>query len=238
MTTLAEMIDNIKDDQDLEDEVNPFIEDGDIRQYINSGVRLCESHIHNIFEDYFMTLTDLTLTSGSDIVSLPADIFAQKIRRLFYWHSNKNDRYKVKRLKNLDKLMDVTSTEKLEYFMTNDPTNGVRIILNRDANASEASTPVRCFYLRNARTFATDGTEDAESFDIPEFERVVENYARKRVYLKDSDPRSEEAERELLQDTELMIGTLTRREPDEDDEIVMDGRFYRDFVGSGNNGVW
>jgi len=124
MATLAYVMEKIKDDLDLYENVNEFIEDEDIRQYINEAIKEAEAEIHNVFEDYFLTYTSLTLTEDSEVVALPTDIYANKIRKIFYYPSIESNRYEVKRLYRLADYLDVDSQDNYRYLINNSASAG------------------------------------------------------------------------------------------------------------------
>jgi hypothetical protein len=224
--TFGYVLEKLKDDLDLEEDKNAFITDEDILQYLNESIHRAESIIHNIFEDYFLSQTNLTMTSGSQIVALPSDIFASKIRKLFYFPSNISQRYEVIRIRDKNKLMDVRDNDFYQYQLMNDATNGEHIELSPAAR--ETSTNLKLLYIRNAKQFATDGTEDSQLIDIPEFHRFILQDSKANIMEKDGDPRLPETLQRLNAYEQEMTSTLTRRIDDEDDLIRQDLSFYLD----------
>jgi len=234
MATFAQLMDRIKDEMDLHDSnSNPaqtlFVSDKDLRVYLNAAVRDAEKEIHNLFEDYFLSITDLTMTLDSKIVTFPSNIYANKIRKLFYFPTDKNNRYEIKRIIDKTLLMDIEDNDDYMYQIVNDSTNGNHIELNPASR--ETSTLLKCLYIRNAKTIATDGTEDSEMLDIPECEDFIIAHVKAAVYENDGDPRMQKAEQKTEKERGQMIKSLNRSVPDEDTLIKQDLSFYDDFSG-------
>lgn len=230
MTTFGQLLERIKDDLDIEDTENPFISDEDIRQYMNEAIEDAESEIHNIYEDYFLQIGALTMTNGSKSVTFPTNIYANKIRKLFYFPTDKNLRYEVKPIRDKQVLMDVESNDDYQYHIINDSVAGNHIEL--EPASRETSTNLKCLYIREARKFLTDGTEDAIQIDIPEFQRFLRQHAVYHILLKDGSPMAAEAKENMDRYRVKMVETLNRSVPDDNDVVAQDLSFYQDFTGS------
>ena len=232
MSTLTVLMNKVKSDLDLEDEINPFTNNKDLRRFFNDSIQDAEAEIHNIFEDYFLAETDLTMTSGSSLVSMPTDIFANKIRKLMYFHPTLSQRYTINFLRNLQTIMSVDSSDNYKYRIINDTDDGGVPKIKLFPDSQETSTNLKCYYLRNAKTFDIDGSDDSENVDIPEFERFLVARVKMFVYEKDSDPRFQVAQIETERYRKMMVETLSRSRPDDDSLIQPDYSFYDDFSDS------
>src|SRR5688500_12759195 len=67
-------------DLDLED----FVLKGEAREWANEAIDEIEADIHTIYEDYFLTLADLDFNLGQDELPLPDNIYAMKIRAMWF----------------------------------------------------------------------------------------------------------------------------------------------------------
>jgi hypothetical protein len=82
--TWSMILNKIQEDCDLIDE--PFISTDELLGYANEAIESSETAVHTIgIEDtYFLSWDFLNLTSGTGTYNLPADIYANKIRKMFY----------------------------------------------------------------------------------------------------------------------------------------------------------
>lgn len=223
LPTYSTLVDKLKSELDLYEET--FITDSEILGYFNEAIDNLEALIHSVYEDYFMTKTSLTLVSGTQDYSLPTDIYAQKIRKLFY--INGSDKYEVKRVRELNQIPYVQNEEGLRYILTNDATLGIRMSFYPTPAVSGAYLTL--FYIRNATRFTGVTTETC---DLPEFSNVVVQYVKWRCMEKEGHPDVGSAVGALDALRVLMVETLTNRVIDEDTEIIKDVSFYRDFDDS------
>ena len=232
MSTLKTLREEIQADLDLEDET--FISDADINRWINQGIRSSERIIHGLYEDYFLCSEDKAITTASNLVDYPSDMYANKIRKILF-KSGSNEVYEVKRVSNLRDaterdVLETGSNPTLEWSPTNDSTNGRKIRLFPSASRNGTLT---IWYIRNANqlTGATVALADAEECDIDEFEVYVTQFAKVQCYLKEGDPRANEAKMLEQQYKADIIETLSNMVPDNNDEIPMDMSFYDDVIG-------
>lgn len=228
--TFSFLIAKLKDELDLNDNINPFTDEEDIRRYINEGIEDAEAEIHNLFEDYFLTKTNLAMTKDDPFMSLPLDIYANKIRRLFYFPTEMSQRYEIKRLRDISKIPYISNESNYRYYINNSLADGNRLEIY--PTPRETTSDILCIYLRSARTCALDGTDDDLYIDIPEFSRFILAYAKASIYEKDSDPRAALALQERERLRTAIVSSLTRAIPDDNNEVPLDIKFYRDFVGN------
>lgn len=236
MATLQNIIDRLKADLDVEDQINPFVSETDLIRFINSAIREAESEIHNIFEDYFLSEEDLNMVNGGSFIALPSDMFANKIRALIYNPTDQNQRYEIKPIRRLEEIQYIDSQDDYRYKIFNDAdlTSGVAMIRLYPPARETTADVIKCYYLRNATQFATDGTENANTVDIPEFEAFLEAHAKVKVYEKDGDPRMQEAKEDRERQRKIMIESLTRMAADNNTYVLKDTTFYDDFTSPCN----
>ena len=82
MTTLLEMKEKIKSDLEMREE--QYLPDSDIVKLINDAVSDAHKHIVRVYEDYFLSFYTQPLAADQSIITLPTDIFADKIRAIIY----------------------------------------------------------------------------------------------------------------------------------------------------------
>lgn len=219
--TYTELKSYVQKELDIEDET--FITANEILSYFNEAVDMVEATIHTIYEDYFLTNSNIALVNGTSTYSLPSDIYAQKIRGFLY-DNGSDKKYEVKRLKKLNEIPFIDSNDYYRYIITNDSTNGLKIKFYPTPSET-SSTNLTLWYLRNAKKFST-GTDVC---DIPEFTSVIVQYVRWKCHNKEGHPDTGQDYGLLEKMRQDMVETLTGRIPDEDNEIIKDMSFYADF---------
>jgi hypothetical protein len=227
--TWAEIRDKVRRDLDLQDEV--FIDDDELLSYANEAINVAEAMIHTLYEDYFLVRTTLPLVAAANLIALPADIYADKIRALIYDDGNPSSRkYLVRRVRDLPLASAIQAEEDYRYVMTN--TDGVGPRIRLYPASRETNSNLVCWYLRNAKRLVNL----ADTSDIPEWAEYIYQYMKARCMEKEGDPRAIEARRDLGVLGKTMEDTLRDRVPDEDNQIRMDLSHYMDFDQSIYNG--
>lgn len=205
---------------DIEDET--FITAIELLGYFNEGVDMVESAIHTIYEDYFLTNAALSFVSGTSQYSLPTDIYAQKIRQIWY-NDNNSINYEIRKVRQLKEIQFSIRPDLYKWMLTNDSTIGLKI--NIYPTPLETNSNGIIWYIRNAKRFAVD----ADICDIPEFTAVVVQYARWKCMSKEGHPDTMMALNDLANMKQMMVETLSARIPDEHNEVIQDFTFYEDF---------
>lgn len=218
--TYSELKTYLQKELDIEDET--FITATELQSYFNEGVDMVEAAIHNIYEDYFLTSVPIFFVSGTQNYSLPSDIYAQKIRRVLYDDGGAK-KYVIKQVKKLEEIMYIQTPDLYRYVLTNSGTSGIQMTVY--PTPSETSSFVTMWYIRNAKRF----TSDSDVCDIPEFTSVIVQYARWKCLNKEGHPDTQQAAMDLDRMKQEMVDTLTARVPDEDNYVMNDMSFYRDF---------
>lgn len=222
MPTLSELKTRIRDLIDTEDQ--DFVTDAEETRYINEAIKEVESDIHNLYEDYFLTSTNLSVTAGVSEYSLPSDIFARKIRKILF--DNGSDTYEIKPILSLEKTLDVQSYDEYKYIIINSAASGVKIKFYPTI-ATTSSTAITMFYIRDAKQLSSSSDE----LDIPEFEKYIIDLVRYRIIQKDiGNPMLTELEKEVYKSRQLMIDTLQKSIPDENHSVIEKNLdFYDEF---------
>jgi len=218
--TYAELKALLQKELDIEDET--FITATELLGYFNEGVDMVEAAIHTIYEDYFLINTPLTFVSGQATYSLPSDIYAQKIRQIWY-NDNNALNYEIRKVKQLKEIQFIQQPDLYKWMLSNSGTLGLKI--NIYPTPLENTSNGIIWYIRNAKRFTTD----TDVCDIPEFTSVVVQYARWKCMSKEGHPDTQAALVDLNGMKQMMVDTLSARVPDEHNEIIQDISFYEDF---------
>lgn len=222
--TLAEIRTKIEEDLDLEEE--QFLHSTELLGYINEGIDTAEAMIHTLYEDYFLSRSQVSLVSGTDEYALPADIYAQKIRRVVFDDGSRV--YTVARVKDWRKFEQYAidknygQGEIYSYFLINSVPGAPKILLL--PKSRHTGSYLTLWYLRNANRLALS----TDICDIPEFVHFVIQYAKVRVYEKEGHPNLQGAMAAMAAISEQMEGTLAAMTPDADNEIEMDTTHYEE----------
>lgn len=218
--TYSELKTYLQKELDLQDET--FITPDEFMSYFNEAVDMIESSIHNIYEDYFLTSTPLTLVNAQFQYDLPTDIYAQKIRKILYSNGG-SLKYEIRRVKKLEEILYIQAPDLYSYLIQNDATSGLKI--NLYPTPLEDTTYITIWYIRNAKRFTTD----TDVCDIPEFTNVLVQFVRWKCLSKEGHPDAQQAASDLDRMRSEMVDTLTARIPDEDNWVIKDMSFYRDY---------
>jgi hypothetical protein len=224
LSLASEYMDQIKNELDLNEET--FISDTEMLGYLKSAVNRAEQLILGIYEDYFLESADVATTLGSAALTLPANIYAHKIRTMYY--ANGSDIYEVKRLKNLREIPEVDVNEDYRYIVKNTLAGGASIQLIPVARETSSSN-ITCWFIRNATTI----TAATDTVDIPEAQNFILAFLRYKCMAKEGHPLMADAKEALVKEEQLLVDTLTSMVPDEDNQIQIDTSFYDDFSGVG-----
>ncbi len=225
--TKSELVEKIEADLDLQEET--FISTTELDGYINEGIDEAEAEIHEICPDYFLKRGAVTLVSGTDEYTLASDIYANKIRGVFY--RNGSTKYKIDRLKDSQKLMEYeemygeSSASNYSYFLINETAGSPKMLLM--PMPAESGAYIKYWYYRNANRLSVD----ADVCDIPEFASFVIQFAKVRCYEKEvGHPNLGLALAALEQQREQMKVTLANMVPDGDNSIELDMSNYEEQI--------
>lgn len=219
----GEVREKIQEEMDLQEET--FISNTEYLDYTNEAIDECEAEIHNIYQDYFLTRSNISLVAGTATYDLPADIYANKIRHIQF-KQNQTNIYEVRRIPIEDVMfIDQTVTNQdFMYTLENSLAGGQKIIFHPTPQITD-STVLTVWYLRNAARVALD----ADTIDIPEFIQFIFSFLRVKIARKELNPLTQSWEQGLENQRVLMRETLDRMIPDGNDLIFPDMSFYNDF---------
>ena len=224
--TLSEIKNKIKNDLALHSEV--FIDPEELVGYINEAIDECEAEIHSLYEDYFLAMATVTLSTSTDTYNLPEDIYAHKIRRVVY--KNGSTIYEIPRIRELSKFLDYevsrqyVGTCDYKYFIYNKTPGSPQLLITPPAR--ESGEYVRVWYLRQANRLE----DDTDVCDVPEFVSFICQYVKTRCYEKELHPMYGDSKTELERQRTLMQGVLTQMVPDSNNEIELDLSHYEEMV--------
>lgn len=219
----------LKVQRETDTEAEDFVQDGELMSYFQDAVNEAEAHIHKLGleDDYFLKRETFDLTVGQENISLPTDIYANKIRSLvFKW----NDAiYPVKRLKGQRRfmlaenlLLEDNASEYYGYIILNNgPT--VNPLLQLYPTGKHTGTDLFIMhYIRNA----VEIVDDNSFVDIPEFYSFIVSFVKWKIFSKEGSALAQEAKATHDEQKALMIATLEQMVPDDDNTIPAETDHY------------
>lgn len=238
LPTYGEIETKVRADYDLQDTDN-FVGQDEMATYANDGIQTAEAMIIATCEDYFLTPATLTLVNGSSDITLPTDIYAQKIREIVY--KNGDRIYPLTRLKDpkmfyqkavIDR--QAVSLDEYSWFLKS-ATAGVQDKLVLTPAAQESGAFLEMWYIRNANRVplqaapesSTRAAQLATVIDIPEWRIYIEQFMKKRCAEKTKDAaRLMSAEKDLAAAAEMLVADLKDRAKDNENEVPPDISHY------------
>jgi hypothetical protein len=227
--TGTELKEKVVNDLDLSNETS--IKDAEYLGYMNEAIDEAEASIHRlgVEDEYFLEWAWLSLVSGTNEYAMPTNIYANKIRGIFY--QNGGEAFEIRRSRDSKKMLQAIAaaasndtSRGYEYFILNTTAGAPRIrILPR---VLESGAYVKIYYIRNANRL----TVEADVCDIPEFINVVFTYLRFKVLSKEIHPLTEEAKAAHEAALVDMEGTLANMVPDTDNFIEADMSHYEEHT--------
>ena len=218
----------VMDDLDLNEEV--FIQPSSFINYYNEAVSFVEPQIHTLYEDYFKSLAERDTVVGQKTIDLPSNVYANKIRKIYWFGTEREDRYEIVRFRDLRSIMFAEPNDRYRYDLvnkgvTNDIPLGTQMQVYPPFRDATNYQPLKIYYLRSANRYLNE----TSVCDIPEFSDVINQYVRYRCRKKEGHPLTDMEKADLSMMIATMIETLKQRVPDENDEILKDMSFYDDY---------
>jgi hypothetical protein len=228
----------LENDLDLHEE--KIITSDELIGYFNDALKEAEGEILKLNEDYFLDFEYLPLVLNQTDYALPKNIFAMKVRHIFY--STSVDRYEIHRIKDLRSTLDFDPNDRYRYVPVNQKGVGPRMRLY-PASRETAAQNVTVWFIRHANripkvgdllddgvTIATQADVDATEIDIPEFVTFVWAWVKMLCLAKyNGGTPPPDSVTVAAQARQQMIETLSDKTPDENNTITPDTSFYRDF---------
>lgn len=210
--------------------------------YANEATEDAEIEIHALHQDYFLKGTSLSLVQGANQITLPTDIYCQKIRDIIY--SNGPKIYPMKRIRDPYEFYkkeetDYFATGQTEYsYLLRNDTPSVQSVIEISPAAQESGAFLKFWYWRSATrvpligeivsaVVTTRAIQLAKVMDIPEGASFIIQFMKVRCLEKLKDFTAlEEAKQILIDRKKMLVESLTERVPDNQDEIPLDLQFY------------
>lgn len=232
LLTYSDLKTKLFNDLDIED--LDFLDgETELLGYINEAIDDAESIIHTLGLDayYFNTQSTITLASGTSDYSLPSDIFATKIRKMFYINGSK--KYEIFRIRDLNEtpFFQASDDYKYQIVTTSGTANNWRVRFY--PTPAESGVYVTIWYIRNA-TRMTTSTAATNICEIPDSTNFIFQHVKFRVYEKMGNPLMQQAQQMLQVQKDLMTNTLQEMVPDENTLIQPDTSFYEDATMMNN----
>lgn len=161
--TYQEAMTKVVTDNDLQEifeAEEAFISPDELIGYFNEALTEAESEIQAMAQDYFLTKYFVPMVQGQAIYDLPDNIFANKIRGIFYLNGSIN--YPVMQFRRRDKFENIEMTDQYAldafyaYLLINDSVGQAKMQIHpvsRDTAimppAVSAFTPMTMWYIRS-----------------------------------------------------------------------------------------
>jgi hypothetical protein len=218
--TYGEASNKISQDLDLKEE--KFITPDELMGIFNDAIDEAEQMVLGLYEDYLLAEKDYTLVAGQDRYTMPDDIYANKIRYL--WFNDNKLRYQIKRTRaSILPFADIPHSEYSFQIQHRDPDEGVTIKLSPSVTHSGPYMFMQ--YIRNANRVA----DDSSIIDLPEAMNFIFAYVKVRVYTKEVNPLVQLALSDLEAQRTYLQTTLSSMTVDDDNDIAPDMSFYSDL---------
>ena len=232
--TYAQLKAKFERDLDLEDE--DFVQDTELMEIFNDGIREAEGEIHKLgLEELYYLEKDLpSVVSGTQEYAMPSNIYSSKLVKCIYNDGNRV--YPIKELrgrKRFEKIAHNANTTHsqpvYEYYLRNAYTNDTTMSTKWGLSPTPTETSSTRFtrwYIREANKLeATTSVCDLPDACL----NFLYTYAAWRVWGKEGDMRAAEAKNELENQRKVMVQNLSDMTPDEENEIEMDTSTYEDM---------
>ena len=218
--------------QEIDIEVEEFIQPTELINYFNTGMNLIEAELMKIGQkdEYLKGEAFVSFVAGTDEYDLPSDIVYEKIRKIIYRESNSLI-YELKKMsveskyETQDVLRVYNSTDYYQYDLYQ--VSGVWKIRIYPSVVNTISNALRIIYWRVINRYTDDLTE----CNVPSicYDYLL-SYIRYRVYLKETHVNTPHEEKQLMAFRQLMIETLQNQVEDPDTtKNDLDLSIYEEF---------
>jgi hypothetical protein len=220
--TLAQIIERVDNELDLTDEV--MITSAEKTAYVNAAINDVEQLIIPLYEDYFLQKESLALVSGQSEYDFPSNIYAHKIRKVFY--SNGTEKYEIRRIRRLSDVPEVDDSDDYRYLVLTTSSGGFKIKFY-PASRETSSANVEIWFLGNAKVLSAD----SDTMNIPEAFNLIVEKVKLMCARKEGHPTQITLEAEVDKQERRFIEVIAAMVPDEDNEILMDEEMIYDLGG-------
>jgi hypothetical protein len=218
--TYGEASQKISIELDLQEE--KFITADELMNIFNDAIDEAEQSVLLLFEDYLLAEKEYTLVPGQARYLMPEDIYANKIRYL--WFNDGKLRYQIKRTRS-DVLPFADIPDAAYSFQIQHRGTAEGITLKLSPSVTHSGNYMFMQYIRNANRV----TDDSSIIDLPEAMNFIFAYVKVKVYSKESNPLLQMAMADLESQRSFLQNTLKSMTVDDDNEIIPDMSFYFDL---------
>lgn len=207
--TFGDLKSQLEKELDLEDE--DFISVSEMMGYWNHAVSIAESHIITLGlrDKYFLSRQKLSTVLGAEEISLPSNIYANKLLKIVY---NRNGTFYTvipldskDMFENYEYLNFYASTDYYRYMITHTIPGTEKLVLVPAARET-ATDCMTIWYYRDANRY----TADADICDLPEIAYEFLNcYVKEMCYAKESHVNYPGAHEERIEKEQLMQSVLS-----------------------------
>lgn len=226
--TYQDLDTKVRNDLDMTEEL--IVTPAEMLGYANAAVEEAQAEITTIYEDYYLTQYPLTLVTGQSLYTLPEGIYIEKIRRVVY--SSGNIVYAIRQFRGATKFEEIARAllptyvnDDYKYYLTN-PSVSDGYGFNLAPLSRETGQVVTIWYIREATSFV----EMTDVLDIPQFAQFVIEFMKGMCKAKENGGQMPpDAAAMIEQKRKLMVDTLSRMIPDDDDKIQGDFTAYTEM---------
>jgi len=218
-------------ERDLDIQNEDFISSEELIALFNDAITEAEGVIHKlgVEDEYFFKIDTIPTAEGDTEITLPCDLYQNKIRGLAYRESGTR-RYKIQFYRKRNKLINIMDDESVgdvgqdhkAYIQHPDADSGY--ILNVvPAIRITSQDAMRIAYIRQCSRV----TSDSSIIDVPHMQFIYAHVAAK-VKLKEKT--LEDADiLQLRNEKQNMINFLTNQIVDDEDTVEMDLSIYEEM---------
>lgn len=209
--------------QELDLDGEDFVTDTELNGYVQAAINEAVQEVVKLYEKYFETEAYLPLVSGTSVYSYPSDIWGTKIT--FIQYDNGNQKYGIKRVKDLSKIAYIADGDVYSYRPINRAGFGPQLKFYPTPNETSSENVV-VHYLRTPGAIV----DDSSIVDVPEASEFIVQHVKESCAAKESGTMySKQPSAELEKQRELLQSTLSDMIPDGDNLIEGDYSFYNEF---------
>jgi len=220
--TYGALVSKVQADYDIADE--NFISAAELLTLFNEGIKDVERIIHELHHEdkYFLVNGAITLANGTSDYSLPADIFANKIRTI--WYENGTRKYEITKVRDIKDVKWSATGNSYEFLLIN-TTAGIKLRLY--PTPTESGAYVKLFYVRECRRFVASTIDATNTLEIPAGENLVIQHVKRGCARKMRNPNMIAMEDGFLtQQLDLFQASLKEMVPDTNNLVPLDLNSY------------
>lgn len=217
-----------------------FVKEDELIEFANNAIEELNAMINNLYEDYYLTNTIIPLVADTGEYFLPENIYADKIRKVFFIEDNRA--HEVTRAKDLSDIKYFLTTQQqankpYKYILLNQDENGTRLRIFPTPKQNFPNE-IHLYYIRDViklEYYDALGAKlpqediDNQRIDVNEFGKYIFLKLSEYVYEKEKDPMVQKAITDIQRYEQIIIETLSNRVPDENDELLLDKTYLSEY---------